>query len=488
MHERIVDMEKLFYKPEHAWVGDLIPYYEDGVFYNFYLHDPRIKEGEYAEETTWHLMTTSDFVNHQYRGEAIKRGGTDRPNLNVYTGSVIKDKEGLYHAFYTAYNADYKINGKSIQSVMQAVGTSLEQLETIEEFIYTADGERYEEFDWRDPYIFWNEEESCYYMLLASRIKGAGELRGGCISLSKSKDLVHWTYEAPFYYPGMYITMECPEVFKMGEYWYLVFSTFSERFTTHYRMAKDLKGPWIIPEDDVFDTRANYAIKTYSDGNKRYAAGWIASKVHNEDFGDWEWGGAMVFHEIIQDPITGELTTKAIDSVRNFHQEIMNKRSPSFYNCTHEENADAVTITSDTLGAVLYDVPKDTFTLEIDFRVKKTHEFGIVLHGDSDMEKGYYLRVNPVCNQMAWDQWPRSRKGKYQWQIKGDVPYQIETARRLPKADEYKVLILREGDICVVYINDEVALSTRLYDHKGGKAGIYVVQGEAILSRFDIRK
>jgi len=33
-----------------------------------------------------------------------------------------------------------------------------------------------------------------------------------------------------------------------------------------------------------------------------------------------------------------------------------------------------------------------------------------------------------------------------------------------------------------VYINDEIALSTRMYDHKGGYAGIYVVQGEVNLA------
>lgn len=122
------------YRPKDAWVGDLIPYYENGTFYGYYLHDPRIRDKEYAEETTWHLVTTKDFVNVEYKGEAIKRGGDDKPNKNAYTGSVIKDKENLYHAFFTAYNEDIKINGKSVQSVMQAVGTDLEHLNTVEEF------------------------------------------------------------------------------------------------------------------------------------------------------------------------------------------------------------------------------------------------------------------------------------------------------------------------------------------------------------------
>ena len=55
-------MGDLFYRPEQAWVGDLIPYYEDGIYYGFYLHDPRIRDREFAEETTWHLVTTKDFV------------------------------------------------------------------------------------------------------------------------------------------------------------------------------------------------------------------------------------------------------------------------------------------------------------------------------------------------------------------------------------------------------------------------------------------
>ena len=50
-------MGRLFYKPENAWVGDLIPYYENGTYYGFYLHDPRIRDKEYAEETTWHPVS-----------------------------------------------------------------------------------------------------------------------------------------------------------------------------------------------------------------------------------------------------------------------------------------------------------------------------------------------------------------------------------------------------------------------------------------------
>ena len=61
---------------------------------------------------------------------------------------------------------------------------------------------------------------------------------------------------------------------------------------------------------------------------------------------------------------------------------------------------------------------------------------------------------------------------------------QIETARKLPKAEEYRVHIIKEKDICVVYINDEIVLSTRMYNHKDGYAGIYVVQGNVKLIQY----
>ena len=103
---------------------------------------------------------------------------------------------------------------------------------------------------------------------------------------------------------------------------------------------------------------------------------------------------------------------------------------------------------------------------------------------DKELETGYFLRMNPKNQLVAWDMWPRGEQVRYQWQIKGDVPYQIETARKLPKAEEYRVHIIKEKDICVVYINDEIVLSTRMYNHKDGYAGIYVVQGNVKLIQY----
>ena len=474
--------KKLFFKPENAWVGDLIPYYEDGVYYGFYLHDPRCKKGEYAEETTWHLISTRDFVNVEYHGEAIARGDDSRPNRNAYTGSVIKDKEGMYHAFYTGYNADIKIDGKSVQTVMQAVGKDLFHLETAEDFIFTADDEIYESFDWRDPYVFYDEESDCYKMLLAARKKGAGALRGGCIALCTSKDLYHWKRELPFYDPQRYVTMECPEVFQMGGWYYLGFSTFSDRFCTHYRKSRSLNGPWIIPKDDVYDCRANYAIKTAGNGTERYAFGWIASKKGNTDDGPWEWGGTMDFQQIHQDEETGDLYIEPTKAEAAWCSEKAELTEETVFGGTLKTEAEATVLCTDhsELASVLYDLPETdgAFSIHAELEYDSDQEFGIALHTDAGMEQGYFLRIRPSQHLIAWDLWPRKEQGMYQWQIDGDIPYQIETSRYLPKAEKYDLLLIKEGDICVVYVNGKTALSTRLYDHSRGKAGIYITQDE----------
>lgn len=475
-------MNNLFYRPENAWVGDMIPYYEDGVYYAFYLHDPRNKKDEYAEGTTWHLVTTTDFINLTDCGEAISRGWNDMPDKNIYTGSVVKDKSGTYHAFYTAFNEDIRVNGKSIQSVMKAKGPDLYHLETDRSFLLRADDDRYELYDWRDPYVFWSEEDKCYKMLLAARTKGAGSHRGGCIALCRSQDLVNWTYEKPFYEPYAYITMECPEVFQMGGWYYLVFSTFSDRFATHYRKSRSLKGPWIVPEDDVFDNRANYAIKTAGHGAERYAFGWIPSRKGDTDFGDWEWGGTMTFHKLLQNKETGDLYAVPTEACAGLFQKKVEVPGPILYHASlREEETAMIMETESELGAVLYNIPDGDFSMEISFECGSRHPFGVALHVDEELEEGYFLKIDPRAGAIAWDMWPRAEQGRYQWQIAGDIPCRIETARTFENTGEFKMLLVREGDICVVYLNDRVALSNRLYNHKGGKAGMFLTQGTMVI-------
>lgn len=67
-------MHKVYYQPEGIWVGDIMPYGEDGTFYLYHQRDTRNPE-PFGEPFGWALATTKDFVNYKDFGESLERGG-----------------------------------------------------------------------------------------------------------------------------------------------------------------------------------------------------------------------------------------------------------------------------------------------------------------------------------------------------------------------------------------------------------------------------
>lgn len=97
-------MHKVYYQPEGIWVGDIMPYGEDGTFYLYHQRDTRNPE-PFGEPFGWALATTNDFVNYKDFGESLERGGDEEVDQYIYAGTVFKvgDK---YHALYTGCNRD----------------------------------------------------------------------------------------------------------------------------------------------------------------------------------------------------------------------------------------------------------------------------------------------------------------------------------------------------------------------------------------------
>ena len=123
-------------------------------------------------------------------------------------------------------------------------------------------------------------------MLLAARLTNGPSRRRGCTALCTSKDLVTWEVRQPLYSPGLYYTHECPDMFQIGDWWYLIFSEFSEACLTRYRMSRSPSGPWITPPVDSFDGRAFYAAKTASDNKgHRFLFGWNPTRLGETDQG-----------------------------------------------------------------------------------------------------------------------------------------------------------------------------------------------------------
>lgn len=98
---------QLFYTPQHARVGDVIPYYEDGKFHLFYLKNWNPYFGSDRKDG-WHLLNTKDMVHYGPETAIGILGGT---------GSVIK-VDGIYHYITASLN---RIRSGSTSATRRAV-------------------------------------------------------------------------------------------------------------------------------------------------------------------------------------------------------------------------------------------------------------------------------------------------------------------------------------------------------------------------------
>ena len=151
-------------------------------------------------------------------------------------------------------------------------------------------------------------------LILGTRVGEDKRLMTGRLVKFTSKDLTNWEFQGDWWNPGLYTMFEMPDLFKMGDWWYLVFSEYSDGNKTRYRMSKSINGPWITPADDSFDGRAYYAARTAFDGERRVLFGWVPTRDEGGDPSSYLWGGTFMPLEIVQ-RADGTLGTKLPDSM-----------------------------------------------------------------------------------------------------------------------------------------------------------------------------
>lgn len=464
---------QLFYRPGKAVLGDMIPFYDEGKFKPFYLKNTRGHDGPGCENG-WHMLTTEDHLHFTEHPTHIKGG----------TGSVIK-VNGVYHMFYCTF-----LDNPRRQFVRHAVSKDLDVWEVQEGEVLPADGTVYDPAEWRDPFVFWNEEEGRWWMILATAVMGRTERRA-CVGLCVSDDLIHWEYRPPFYSPMAAAgACECPDLFRMGEWYYLVYSNYCDRFQTMYRMSRSINGPWTAPANDTFDSRAYYAAKTGTDGKDRYIYGWnptkeLAKKMFNpanrisQDCCSWDWGGNLVVHRVLQNP-DGTLRVAPephVDAALKTKHRL--EAQPVLGTCEISENAVGLEPDCGFGGALLGRIPSQC-KLEANLRFSPgTRRFGIALQVDENFDTGYYLVLEPGRDRLEYVSgirfWGKDGEGgkMFPYAVEMERPFHLEPDR------EYRIKIFIEDTVLVVYLNDEIAMNARMYDYRERRIGLFSIDGKA---------
>ena len=473
-------------RPPGALVGDVIPFASEGEVWLYYLLDAR--RGVPPEQRTtgmpWAAVTTRDFAHFAHRGIVLPSGGRAAADFDCYTGSVVTDDGGRLHLFYTGHNPDVRTPDGDVQLVCHATSdTGPASWEKHPEWTFGA-LEGYAPEDWRDPFVYRVAAGEPWQMLLAARRPGRPARRSGVVARLVSDDLVHWRDAAPLWDPHRFITQECPDLFRWGRWWYLVYSEFSDSFQTRYRVADGPDGPWRAPERDTVDGRAFYAAKSVAVGDARYFVGWIATRAGERDDGAWQWAGDMAVLQAHQRP-DGSLGFGLPEGVRAaYHPAGDVEEFEPLDRADRRPGARAGDRYAAWIGP---DVPPEALiTVDLDIHAA-TQACGVLLRASDDGEDAYALRLEPLRHRLVLDRWPRGRTGPEQWQARGDVPHAVDLERpvALP-AGRHRLEVHLDHSICVVVVDGEVSLSARLYDRPTGRVGLFAVDGGFDLVSFEV--
>lgn len=470
-----------YFKPDNAETGDPMPYYNeaDQMFYVYFLlgnFSGYSKGGIY-------LTKTKDFAYFQPVHQEIVTGNNEDIDKHIGTGSCIKNGD-TYHYFYTGFN-----DGPIPSLVTKATTRILsEKWSKIPSFTLSAPI-GYEKNEFRDPHVYWDETREKYVMLVGSRKDNRS-----VIARFQSDDLTEWqeinglvstTSSNPQKYEIETDTWiaECPDIFKMGEKWYLIFSRLNrdEHRKTFYRIADNPDGPWRKPHGqngyhETFDGLYLYAAKTVSDGYNRYISGWASSGQERQSNGELHWGGMLVTHKILQHP-SGILFPTIPSSIDNkFSNEIMYK----IIKKSGLVLASGRDYTISNGGKVIFNRNPSSIKIEMKIDASKAEKsFGIAFGAYEDQNETYNLTFDT--------------SGNNKYKIPAIFMYHQNkelnfTPLVVPVNKQFDIKIIIERQVCVMYVNNNIAFTNHISNMEKNPWMVFSDDGTVKFSEIKIFK
>jgi len=300
------------------------------------------------------------------------------------------------NVFYTGYNLSQ--DGKQVILRAQSGDRHGSQFSLPgQEISFVGEGRSMlEDIDFRDPYVFYNDQDGQYWMLIASRLAKTSHWSRGCIALLKSKDLETWTFEPkPLYAPNDMFCPECPELFSLPNgRWYLVYSRFhAPNSGTVYRIADSPIGPFRIPRDGSqgrLDGRRWYAAKSCpkaGDPSKRIFFGWAGDYVDDES--KWLWGGDLGIPREVSADSNGYLRCDPVKEA----SDVFSETAVSLPYVVPSK------LSLESIGKTMVDTeffPDEDRDILLNFSIEScdAHSFGLMLDVDTD-HMGHRLQFEP---------------------------------------------------------------------------------------------
>ncbi len=432
----------IHYRPAAGRLADTIPFFWWGDYHIFYLRA--------LDKVPWEHIKSQDLVHWQELPTALlSDGAKDGPDgLHMFTGSV-SEHDGTFHIWYTGWNPE---NKEGREKISHATSLDLITWTKHPEDGFFGDGVHYDNSDFRDPYVFWNEAEKKFWMVCCAR---DAKTKHPVQAVLKSDDDVHWTQSEPLKLdpPLGEGTPECPDVFKINNTWHLIHSPSAG--TTDMRYALEVGGPYRVAETASIDTPILYAAKRMFDGKRHIITGWLRDLGGERDGGDMQWGGDQsVPREVYAGP-NGMLYFKPVpEAVAVFDKTVATMSSAA-------SNG----------KSLLQSATPDNYLLDCSVKMDATSVLDLHLRKGEGEKTGYHLILRP---------------GKREAEISGATFTYARTAA-FDSAQPVKIQAFVLGSIIECFINDAYAFSCRAYDFRKGTMTLSLSGGNVAVEQCEIR-
>ena len=441
----------LFFLPEidgfmQPYVGDTMPYYEDGTFYIYYL-----KEGGDSYNHSIYLTTTQDFLTYTEVEEPILVASDEGQDRWIGTGSVVKAGD-IYYLFYTGHTSP-SAEGYA-EKVMVAKGTDLYSFEKVEGWEIVPDDSLGQRNDFRDPQGYVDAESGQIILTITASQEGAARI----LKYTLSPDLSSITYDGIIFTDptGEFWNLECSDTFQIGDTYYLTYS--SQDDTLWYAAAKEPYGPY--GEAKRLDGKLFYAAKHVEDEQGAYMVGWARrSESVNSTKKVNGWAGNLAVQEVKQDE-EGELYLSPVSQI----EELFDQRRRLLI----EEDS----LTQKAEDGVIYQEvfqAYERFLLKGSFTYAGEGSFGLSFDLDGTQEKYKTIEIDPSGQRLAL--------------LYNEGSTLIaETAVPLIEGEEYSFTYIQEGSVGIFFLDGKASLTVRLYGVSGRPISLFTRGCEATFS------
>lgn len=430
------------------YVGDTMPYYEDGTYYIYYL-----KDGGDSYNHSIYLTTTTDFVNYTERQEVVleasRSGGQDGW---IGTGSVVK-VGGKYYFFYTGHGASEALEYK--EKIMVAESDDLTSFKKIEGWEITPPDELGQKNDFRDPQGYYDPETGKITLTVTASQGNVARI----LKYTLDVDLKNPVYDGIIFTNTAeedFWNLECSDTFKIGDKWYITYSAQDD--TLWYASSDSRYGPF--SEAKRMEGKLFYAAKHVEDGSNSYMVGWARrseSPSSTQDVAAWA-GNLLVQKIAVKD--NGDLYLEPVDSIK----EQFTARRTLKTEDTHIF-ADSGSLYGYYDAFTCY----ESFMITGEFSYTGSGSFGMCFDYNGRQEKYKLISISPADNKLRL----AFNEGK---------TLIAETAIDIVPDKNYSFTYIQEGSVGVFYIDGMAALTVRIYGASGKTVRLFSENNAVLFS------